>query len=237
MALGRSRFFADLQRCDHRTRDRGYWCVHFRFGDHHAPPSHFDEEIHKHFRARPDRPGKALYRRREHLERYGYLSGTEFRLGQNLHNPRITLSIVNYGRTPGNIEFAAMRVQVSAEIPKEMTRLHLITANPPANSVEIIIAAGKSFSFPEFRCDPRFTYANRTSIHTETHRLYCHGLFTYRDIFGNSHTTKFCRRYLRERNEWPPDGGSERNRSNSGRLVASPFRRSVSGGIVNYTAG
>lgn len=128
-------------------------------------------------------------------------------------NPQFTLSVINYGRTPGNIDFAAIFFVVSSNIPPEATRLHLITASPDSESIEIIIGPNKVFAFPEMRCNPRLTHADVETIMAGTHHPYCHGLFTYRDIFGNCHLTKFCRRYWRERNEWPPHGGIERNSS------------------------
>ncbi len=127
------------------------------------------------------------------------------------HNPSFTLTVVNYGRTPGNIDFAAIIFVVSETIPKQITKLHLVTADPDGESIEIIIGSERTYNFPKARCGRRFTHADSNAIRAGTHHLYCHGLFTYIDIFGKDHTTEFCRRYWPERGEWPPEGGRERN--------------------------
>ena len=128
--------------------------------------------------------------------------------------PIFTLSAVNLGRTPGNIEFAVIYFDVFSQIPDEITQLHTVTANPHAESVEIIIGADKSFKFPQLVCTNGFTHSHVKEMRAGASHLYCHGLFVYRDIFNNSHTTKFCRRYLLGRDDWSPDGGRERNSSN-----------------------
>lgn len=129
------------------------------------------------------------------------------------HFPIFSFWAMNLGRTPGNIEFGAIYFDVLSQIPTEMTRLHSVAANADAESVEIIIGADKRFEFARLVCRNGFTHAQVSAMRAGASHLYCHGLFVYRDIFNNSHTTKFCRRYLPARNEWPPDGGRERNSS------------------------
>ncbi len=126
-------------------------------------------------------------------------------------SPGFTLTIFNFGRTPGNIEASALFIEVSDEIPAEITKLHIVVPSPEAESVEIIIGQGTSFDFPSCACRHPFTHEHAKAVWAGTSHLYCHGFFTYRDIFKNTHTTKFCRRYVVGRDEWPPEGGLQRN--------------------------
>jgi hypothetical protein len=125
--------------------------------------------------------------------------------------PRFSLSVFNYGRTPGNIEAAAFFFEVCDKIPDQITKLHITVPNPSAESVEIVIGQQTPFSFPDCKCKHAFTRENAAAINAGKSHLYCHGFFTYRDIFRNVHTSKFCRRYVPGRGEWAPEGGMERN--------------------------
>jgi hypothetical protein len=139
-----------------------------------------------------------------------YLSPTTA-WAEDRHGPRFTFSVINFGRTSGNIQFAVLIFEVKNTLPAAPTRLRVMYANPDAESVEIIIGPDRPYEFPEMKCTGGFTHAHVEEMKAGTSHLYCHGFFTYIDIFGKSHTTKFCRRYWVERDEWPPIGGRERN--------------------------
>jgi hypothetical protein len=127
--------------------------------------------------------------------------------------PGFHFSVVNFGRTPANIEAAAILVEVLGTIPNPMTRLQITFANPDAAAVEIIIGPDRSYTFPSMKCAHIFTRAHVKAILSGTSHLYCHGIVTYLDIFMRRHTIKFCRKYVPRWEDWVPEGGRERNSS------------------------
>jgi hypothetical protein len=129
--------------------------------------------------------------------------------------PEFFLSIVNYGRTPSNFDVGAIFYEVGRTIPDEFVAPEVITiASPHSELAEIIIGPDNEYRFPSQRIRHIFTQAHAKEIRDGTMFVYCHGFITYHGIFGNSHTTKFCRRYDAKRSEWLPDGGKERNNAN-----------------------
>lgn len=127
--------------------------------------------------------------------------------------PEFTLVVVNYGRTPGNIDTAAIWVDFTEGMPPETPVEALTAEHPDASAAAMIVGPTNEFAFPRMRPRQNLTVKIRDGLRQGTVRLYCHGLFVYRDIFNNSHTTKFCCRYNPRRDEWAPEGSSERNRA------------------------
>jgi hypothetical protein len=125
--------------------------------------------------------------------------------------PEFTLFVVNYGRTPGNIDAAAIFLDFLENIPPEIAFESLTSEHPDAGEAEMIVGQGLEFAFPRLRARQNFTRELKEKLRQGTIRLYCHGLFVYRDIFGNNHTTKFCRRYDPRIQQWISEGGRQRN--------------------------
>ncbi|MGA2891861.1 MAG: hypothetical protein ABSE22_03265 [Xanthobacteraceae bacterium] len=128
--------------------------------------------------------------------------------------PTFRFSLVNYGRTAGNIDFGLIRFEVLTQIPSEMTKTAALNSPEYSQVVEIIVGPDRPISWEGLKCEHDFTKEHGTGIRNGTSFLYCHGLFTYFDIFMKSHTIKFCRRYDPRSGDWAPDGGKERNYSN-----------------------
>jgi hypothetical protein len=141
-----------------------------------------------------------------------FSSGLVWRDGEQ--TPIFRLWAVNFGRTPGNVEFGVILFDVASEMPAQPTRLHTTFSNPAAESVEIIIGPDKTYGFPWMNSLQTFTNADVENIKKGAASLYCYGYLKYFDIFMKSHTTAFCRKYVWARDEWPPEGGKERNYSN-----------------------
>lgn len=128
-------------------------------------------------------------------------------------SPEFVLYVVNYGRTPGNIDTAAIWIDFAEAPPVDTPVDSLTSSHPDASDASMIVGPTLEFSFPSMRPRQKFTFAVRDSLREGKLQLYCHGIFVYRDIFNNSHATKFCRRYDPRRDEWVPAGGQERNRA------------------------
>jgi hypothetical protein len=141
-----------------------------------------------------------------------YLSpNTSWRVGSQ--DPQFTFSIVNFGRTAGNIVKAIIVFEVLDQIPEETKESSITSDHPDAESAEIIIGPDRVFTLPPMRCRHNFTREHARTIGAGTAHIYCHGLFIYLDIFMKSHLTKFCRKYVAHFDEWVPEGGKERNSS------------------------
>jgi hypothetical protein len=133
---------------------------------------------------------------------------------QRLIVPDFSVSLVNYGRTAGNIRLGIVRFEVLGEIPPEIEPAKVsISGNPNATAIEIIIGPDKTHTIDRLTCEQPLTQAHADGIRNGTMALYCHGYFSYLDIFGKSHSIKFCRRYVLNHREWQPIGGRERNSS------------------------
>ncbi len=128
--------------------------------------------------------------------------------------PGFYFSVVNYGRTPGNIDLAFICFEVADRMPDEPGEDPAMAANLDAESAEIIIGGDRTFVFPSMRCRYNFTPEHAGRMRARKTTLWCYGWFRYLDIFARPHTTKFCRRYDIGFNEWVPEGGKRRNSGN-----------------------
>jgi hypothetical protein len=126
--------------------------------------------------------------------------------------PEFSVTLVNYGRTAGNIDRGMIRVEVLEKIPPEIQAEVITASHPGAQSAEIIIGPNNTYTFDRLALEQPFTPEHGEGMRKGTVSIYCHGFFSYLDIFGNSHPIKFCRRYvLNHPREWVPEGGRERN--------------------------
>jgi hypothetical protein len=126
--------------------------------------------------------------------------------------PDFSVTLVNYGRTAGNIDLGTIRIEILEKIPPEIQQAMITASHPGAQSAEIIIGPNNTYTFDRLTFEHPFKYEHGLAVRKGTMSIYCHGFFSYLDIFGNSHPIKFCRRYaLNHPREWVPEGGRERN--------------------------
>jgi hypothetical protein len=125
--------------------------------------------------------------------------------------PDFSVSLVNYGRTAGNIDRGSIRFEILKTIPPEIQAADIAPSHPRAQSAEIIIGPDKTYTFERLSFEEPFTREHGEGVKDGTMTIYCHGFFSYLDIFGKSHPIKFCRRYIHAYEEWVPEGGRERN--------------------------
>lgn len=125
--------------------------------------------------------------------------------------PEFSVTLVNYGRTAGSIDRGMIRIEILKKIPPEIQAAVITASHPKAQSAEIIIGPNNTYTFDRLAFERPFEYEQGLAIRNGTMAIYCHGFFSYLDIFGKSHPIKFCRRYVRQYEEWVPEGGRERN--------------------------
>jgi hypothetical protein len=126
--------------------------------------------------------------------------------------PDFSVTLVNYGRTAENIDLGTIRIEILEKIPPEIQPTMITASHPRAQSAEIIIGPNNTYTFDRLTFEHPFKYEHGLAVRKGTMSIYCHGFFSYLDIFGNSHPIKFCRRYaLNHPREWVPEGGRERN--------------------------
>jgi hypothetical protein len=125
--------------------------------------------------------------------------------------PEFSISLVNYGRTAGCIDLGIIRFEILKEMPPELLATDVRAERPNAQSIEIIIGPDKTYTFDHLGFESPFTHAQGMEMRAGTMNIYCHGYFSYSDIFNRSHPIKFCRKYVHNHREWESEGGRQRN--------------------------
>lgn len=81
-------------------------------------------------------------------------------------------------------------------------------------SAVVIIGPDKTYTFRNLRLRRiALPPAERDALKKGTVSVYCYGFFEYRDIFGKTHPTNYCRRLDLKNGEWFPVGEYRRNES------------------------
>jgi hypothetical protein len=133
--------------------------------------------------------------------------------------PSVTVTVKNYGKTPGNIQSVGIVIEIAAAIPAFLTvetvPQHPVVGAMQPEVIEIVIGEYEEYLLGSFQgSDTQFSSANIREINTGNLSIYCHGWFRYIDIFMHPHDTVFCRRYSVTGRDFVPVGGMERNHSN-----------------------
>ena len=129
--------------------------------------------------------------------------------------PAFHFTVINYGRTPGNIERAIIQFDILDALPTEPNIEEISVSDARYTSAVVIIGQTTEHTFRNLRLQRiNLTKNERDQLKEKTLSLYCNGMFEYRDIFGKVHTTNFCRRLDFNHGEWVPEGERRRNESN-----------------------
>jgi hypothetical protein len=126
------------------------------------------------------------------------------------HPHMVDIHFHNYGRTPANVAKLAACVRVLDHIP---TDADIPGDQQPGQEIEIIIGADKPWVMDNLTCheDVREPREGNELQQGKTH-IYCWGMLEYRDIFGKTNPTNFCRRLNMKDGKFYPVGGFDRNK-------------------------
>ena len=131
------------------------------------------------------------------------------------HYPSFHFTVINYGRTPANIERAMIQFDVLDRIPEEPKIEDISLKNPGYKMAVVIIGQNREHTFHRLRLVRiKFPPQERLDVKNGTLSLYCYGMIEYRDIFDKSHLTNFCRCFDFAQAEWVPVGERHRNQGN-----------------------
>ena len=132
----------------------------------------------------------------------------------NFH-PSFHFTVINYGRTPGNIVRAMIQFDILNGIPEEPKIEDVSLQNPGYKVAVIVIGQAMEYTFNRLRLlRIQFPQHERLGLQNGTLKLYCYGMIEYRDIFDKIHTVNFCRCFDFSQNEWVPVGEKHRNQGN-----------------------
>ena len=124
--------------------------------------------------------------------------------------PRVTFTIRNYGRTPANIGEATFRIRLLDHVPTEIEDTITEAEKMEMHStIEKVIAAGEPWE-QTLICENNLGPKEHAWMKSG-HGLYFWGRIVYRTIFGETHTTYFCRRFNLDLGMFEPVGGMDRN--------------------------
>ena len=109
-----------------------------------------------------------------------------------LQNPKVFVSVKNYGRTPAFVDSQAVEIHWGPTLPDEPD-YSLNSENVPP---ETVIEAKEIHKLAETRSRTLLSLPEIESIKEGTTRVWVYGFVNYRDFLGDRHITRFCKQLI-----------------------------------------